>query len=88
VILDVFDLTPRERDVAQQVILGRSTGDIARSLHISGYTVQDHLKVVFKETGVGTRGQLSAKLFFEHDLPQPANPPLSTDGRLTEGLTS
>lgn len=85
VILDVLDLTPRERDVTQQVILGRSTGEIARNLHMSSYTVQDHLKAVFRKTGVTTRGRLSAKLFFEHYLPQLSNPPLSTDGRLTGG---
>lgn len=83
-VFDVYGLTSRERDVAQQIILGRSTEEAAHRLQVSSYTVQDHLKAVFRKTGVNSRGQLSAKLFFERYLPHIGDLPLSRDGRLIQ----
>ena len=36
--------------------------------------MQDHLKSIFEKTGVGTRGELVARLFFQHHLPRLADP--------------
>ncbi|KAF5997570.1 helix-turn-helix transcriptional regulator [Streptomyces sp. WAC00263] len=81
-VLDVYGLSPRAREIAQHVLLGRSTSEIARHLGVSEYTVQDHLKQVFGKVGVRSRRELVSELFFRHYLPQLAHPPLSTDGRL------
>ena len=66
---DGYDLTPRERAVAQLVAEGLTTDAIAGRLHLSHWTVQDHLKSIFAKVGVGTRGELVARLFFAHEPP-------------------
>ena len=43
---------------------------IGSRLHLSAYTVQDHLKSIFDKTGTGTRGGLVARLFFDHYAPR------------------
>jgi DNA-binding CsgD family transcriptional regulator len=82
IVLDAYGLTARERDVTQQVLLGRSTAQIATALGVSAYTVQDHLKAVFDKTGVRSRRELISDVFAKHYLPNLADPPLSTDGRM------
>ena len=66
---DAYGLTDRERRVTELVARGFSTNEIAAELHLSAYTVQDHLKSIFERTGVGSRGGLVARLFFEHHAP-------------------
>jgi DNA-binding CsgD family transcriptional regulator len=69
-IADAYGLTERERTVTQLVAQGLSTNAIGTRLHLSPYTVQDHLKAIFDKTGTGSRGELVARLFFEHYAPR------------------
>jgi DNA-binding CsgD family transcriptional regulator len=69
-IADAYALSRRERLVTELVARGLSTHEIAGRLHISAYTVQDHLKAIFDKTGCGSRGDLVAQLFFRHYAPR------------------
>lgn len=61
-LLHAFGMTPRQRAVAHLVVAGRSTDQIARALHVSSYTVNDHVKAIAAKAGVHSRGELVARL--------------------------
>jgi DNA-binding CsgD family transcriptional regulator len=66
IIIEAYQLTEREQEVTRAVARGLSNAEIAAALHLSPHTVRDHLKAVFAKVGVGSRGELVAKLFAEH----------------------
>ena len=57
-----YGLTGREQEVIRGVFAGYSTKEISARLHISTYTVQDHLKSIFGKVGVPSRGELAHHL--------------------------
>lgn len=68
-LMEAYALTPRESQVLTQVVSGAPTSEIATRLALSPFTVQDHLKAVFTKTGVRSRRELVAQVFFPHYLP-------------------
>ncbi len=69
-LMAVYQLTTRERDVTQLVLQGASTSQIAEQLVVSQHTVQQHLKNIFAKTGVRSRRDLIGKIFYSHYEPR------------------
>jgi DNA-binding CsgD family transcriptional regulator len=65
-VADAYGLTPREREVTVLITTGRANKEIAQCLGLSRYTVEDHIKAVFRKAAVSNRGSLVALLQNEH----------------------
>lgn len=65
----VYGLTEPERRVSELVAQGLPTREIAGRLHLTQYTVQDHLKSIFTKIGVHTRGELIARIYLHGGEP-------------------
>jgi DNA-binding CsgD family transcriptional regulator len=59
---ELFDLTPREREVADFLVLGKSYKEIADALFISPHTVKNTTSRIYEKAGVRTRGQLAGRI--------------------------
>jgi PAS domain S-box-containing protein len=58
----VGELTQREREIAQHLVTGRTSKQIARLLAISPRTVEAHRARLMKKLGAGSHGELVARL--------------------------
>lgn len=65
-----YGLSLRECQVTRLCMQGHSTKQMAATLGVSPYTVQDHLKSIFDKTGVRSRGELVGQVFLEHYAPR------------------
>ena len=69
-LMAAYGLTEREQEIARHVLAGAVTTEIAHTLRISPHTVQQHLKAIFEKTGVRSRRELVATVFFTHYEPR------------------
>ncbi|KTD86845.1 helix-turn-helix transcriptional regulator [Paenibacillus etheri] len=71
IIAEAYNLTEREQQLLHGVIRGLSTKELASALHISAYTVQDHLKSIFSKSGVSSRRELIWYLHSRYNIIDP-----------------
>jgi DNA-binding CsgD family transcriptional regulator len=69
IIVEAYELSPREQEIARLISVGMGTAEIASGLHLSTHTVRDYVKAIFEKVGVSSRGELVAKVFAEHYAP-------------------
>ncbi|MER7582632.1 LuxR C-terminal-related transcriptional regulator [Kitasatospora sp. NPDC097691] len=65
-LLAAHGLTPAQNRVTALVLQGCSTREIVSRLHISAYTVQEHLTAVFARFGVSSRRELITAVLTTH----------------------
>ena len=85
VIARAYGLSEREREVARMAVSGHSNQEIAESLWLSPWTVQDHLKNAFAKLGVRNRAEMTARMFFDQYVPRlGSGAPFGGDGWFAE----
>ncbi len=65
-LMDVPPLTPQQRRVFDMLLEGFTEKAVARSMHLSPYTVHNHVRLVYQACGVHSRAELLA-LFVKRD---------------------
>ena len=58
--LRLHGLSAREREIAELLIRGARTDELAAQLHISRHTLRDHVKSIFAKVGARSRAELVA----------------------------
>jgi DNA-binding CsgD family transcriptional regulator len=62
-ILKQMDISPREGQIIEQILLGYSDKQIAENLDMAVPTIRTHLKRTFSKLGVNGRGELIVHVF-------------------------
>ncbi len=62
-----FGISPREGEVIEQLLAGKSNKEIQKALFISPSTVKNHLTSIYRKLGVDSRARLIALLRFRRD---------------------
>jgi DNA-binding CsgD family transcriptional regulator len=80
--LEAFGATAREREVATLLARGLSRAEIAETLVVSPYTVEDHVRNLYDKLDVSSRQELVARVFLDEYLPEVVRQtPLTSRGR-------
>jgi DNA-binding CsgD family transcriptional regulator len=58
--IETYEITPRERDVIETMLQGKTDKEIAVKLNMAVNTAQVHLKRIYRKTGAAGRFALSA----------------------------
>ncbi len=61
-LMRAYRLSARERQIARLLLDGSTSAEIARTLHIAGYTANDHIKAVFRKTSAHSHQELASLL--------------------------
>ncbi|WP_158256698.1 LuxR C-terminal-related transcriptional regulator [Pseudomonas sp. MYb185] len=61
-------MTPREKEVFQLLLQGKSNKQIALALDISEFTARDHVCSILRKKGVKSRGELLAAVMSRYVL--------------------
>jgi DNA-binding CsgD family transcriptional regulator len=80
IIVQAYQLSAREQQIAGLISQGVATAEIASQLYLSTHTVRDHIKSIFEKVGVASRGELVATVFAEHYAPTHFHPNNHVDG--------
>ena len=75
----LFELTPAEARLTQQLALGRTLNEMCTALDISSNTAKTHLKRVFAKVGVKRQSELMQAVYSSPlwlDAPQPSQRPM------------
>jgi DNA-binding NarL/FixJ family response regulator len=88
--LETYGVTAREREIAALLARGLSNPEIAATLVLSPYTVQDHIKSLFEKTQVASRHELVARIFLDDYAPHltQRTPLTSTGGFVQDQLAT
>jgi predicted ATPase/DNA-binding CsgD family transcriptional regulator len=81
-------LSARQAEIANLVVAGKSSREIAKTLHLSPRTIEHHLEAIFNKLGVRSRVELVAALL-RPGLPEPgyaAVPPLRSVDAIPNNL--
>ena len=59
-MLSFFNIKPREKEVIELLVMGKTNKEIEETLFISNHTVKNHIYHIFQKLDVKSRGQLAS----------------------------
>ena len=65
----VLRLTPRQRQIVLFLLSGESLRDVAGKLQLSEHTIRAHVKSIYRQAGVSSRGALLARFMAGDNTP-------------------
>lgn len=75
--IDQYNLSGREIEVVQEIVLGQTNKECANRLFVTEKTIKFHLTNIYKKMGVKSRSALIVKVMVMKDRPpEPAMAPI------------